>query len=74
MSEEDKDIPVEVLKVTPKAYLVRYLDSKKKEKESFIPNSAIVETDCGAAGDKGYIRVKAWLFAKLDPYTKGIQS
>lgn len=60
-SQEEVDVEVTLLRVTHKAYQVSYLDSKKKLKETFIPIRHIVETDCIATGDVGYVRIPKWL-------------
>lgn len=55
-----------ILRMTPKAYLIRYKTYKGIETEDWMPVSQVVDTDCWAEGDEGLMTVKAWIAKKKE--------
>ena len=49
-----------------KAWLFRAEDDVMHEHEYWIPVSQLVETDCNAPGDSGYITIPYWLAKDKD--------
>lgn len=64
--EEDVEFNMKILRMTPKAYLIRYTTYRGIESEEWMPVSQVVATDCWAEGDEGLMTVKAWIAKKKE--------
>jgi hypothetical protein len=53
-------VDVKIKRLTDKAYFVATKDKKNKAVEIWVPKSQVVETDCLAEGDEGYLILKPW--------------
>jgi hypothetical protein len=62
-------IEVEVKRISEKAWLIKATDVNNKPTETWIPKSQIIETDCLAEGDKGYMVISDWI-AKQKKFVK----
>ena len=59
--EDFLEIEVTVLRLTPKAFLVKTADSEGEPLKFWVPRSQVIETDCLAEGDKGTMRLTEWI-------------
>lgn len=57
---ENVSADVKIKRLTDKAYFVATKDKKGKAVEIWVPKSQVVETDCLAENDEGYMLVKPW--------------
>jgi len=57
---ENVSADVTIKRMSEKAYFVATKDKKGKSVEIWVPKSQVVETDCLAEGDEGYMIVKPW--------------
>ncbi len=74
MSEDTKRIAMTIQRDVAKAYLILVESSPGAavtySAEFWVPKSKVVDTDCWAAGDKGYMELPKWILDKQKLWEK----
>jgi hypothetical protein len=62
---ESVSVNCKFLRLSSKAIQIEYRDAKNKIQVEWIPKKLVLETDCLAVNDAGYVVVPRWLAVNL---------